>query len=124
MRPRASSAKQGRAGCPRSPLLGAAGPRGPPPPRSFFPNAIKRPARIGALLKGLVRCAACGCAMTPAHSTRNRTKRYRYYVCTGAQKRGWDTCPSKSVPAAELEQFVIDRLRGVGKEPALLQGTV
>jgi site-specific DNA recombinase len=79
---------------------------------------------FGALLKGLLRCAACGCAMTPAHSTKNRTKRYRYYVCTGAQKRGWDTCPSKSVPAAELEQFVIDRIRGVGKEPTLLQATV
>jgi site-specific DNA recombinase len=79
---------------------------------------------FGALLKGLLRCAACGCAMTPAHSTRKRTKRYRYYVCTGAQKRGWDTCPSKSVPAAELEQFVIDRIRGVGQEPALLQATV
>jgi site-specific DNA recombinase len=77
-----------------------------------------------ALLKGLLRCAACDCAMTPAHSTRNRTKRYRYYVCTGAQKRGWDTCPSKSVPAAELEQFVINRIRGVGQEPALLQATV
>jgi site-specific DNA recombinase len=79
---------------------------------------------FSALLKGMLRCSACGCAMTPAHSTRNRTKRYRYYVCTGAQKRGWDTCPSKSVPAAELDQFVIDRIRGVGKEPALLQATV
>jgi site-specific DNA recombinase len=79
---------------------------------------------FGALLKGLLRCAACDCAMTPAHSTRNQTKRYRYYVCTGAQKRGWDSCPSKSVPAAELEQFVIDRIRGVGREPALLQATV
>jgi site-specific DNA recombinase len=79
---------------------------------------------FGALLKGLLRCAACGCAMTPAHSTRNKTKRYRYYVCTGAQKRGWDTCPCKSVPAAELEQFVIDRIRGVGQEPGLLQATV
>jgi site-specific DNA recombinase len=79
---------------------------------------------FGALLKGLLRCAACGCAMTPAHSTKNRSRRYRYYVCTGAQKRGWDTCPSKSVPAAELEQFVIDRIRDVGQEPALLQATV
>jgi site-specific DNA recombinase len=79
---------------------------------------------FGALLKGLLRCSACGCAMTPAHSTRNRTKRYRYYVCTGAQKRGWDTCPSKSVPAAELEQFVVDRIRGVGQNPAVLQATV
>src|SRR5207248_2483705 len=41
---------------------------------------------FGAILKGLVRCAACGCAMTPSHSTKQRTRRYRYYVCTSAQK--------------------------------------
>jgi site-specific DNA recombinase len=80
--------------------------------------------QFGALLKGLLRCGCCDCAMTPAHSTRNKTKRYRYYVCTNAQKRGWDQCPSKSVPAAEIEQFVVDRIKCVGKDPTLLQATV
>jgi site-specific DNA recombinase len=37
--------------------------------------------KFGALLKGLMRCVPCGCAMTPSHTTRdNGTKRYRYYV--------------------------------------------
>ena len=58
--------------------------------------------------------------MTPAHTTRNGTKRYRYYVCCSAQKRGWQTCPSKSIPAAQIEQFVVEQIRGLGKEPALL----
>jgi site-specific DNA recombinase len=80
--------------------------------------------QFGALLKGILRCAYCGCAMTPTHSVKNKTKRYRYYVCGAAQKRGWDKCPSKSVPAAEIEQFVVDRIKCVGKDPALLQATI
>jgi site-specific DNA recombinase len=79
--------------------------------------------QFGALLKGLLRCAPCGCAMTPAHTTRNGTKRYRYYVCTAAQKRGWHTCPSKSIPAGEIEQFVVQQLRGIGRDPALREAT-
>ena len=51
-------------------------------------NATAAPAappvrnKFGALLKGLLRCVPCDCAMTPTHSTRNGNKRYRYYVCT------------------------------------------
>jgi site-specific DNA recombinase len=79
------------------------------------------PARnpLTPLLRGLLRCAPCGCAMTPAHSAKG-VRRYRYYVCTAAQKRGWDTCPSKSVPAGEVERLVLDRLRALARDPALL----
>src|SRR5262249_13773004 len=76
--------------------------------------------RFGALLKGLLRCAACGCAMTPSHTTRHGKKRYRYYVCSGAQKRGWQSCPSKSIPAAQIERFVVEQIRALGRDPALL----
>jgi len=75
--------------------------------------------RVGSLLRGLLRCAPCGCAMTPAHSAKG-VRRYRYYTCTRAQKRGWHACPSKSVPADEIERLVLDRIRGVGRDPALL----
>jgi site-specific DNA recombinase len=78
-------------------------------------------AGVGALLKGLLRCAPCGCAMTPAHTTRNGGRRYRYYVCTGAQKRGWQTCPSKSVPAAPIEEVVVGQIRALARDPAVLQ---
>jgi site-specific DNA recombinase len=79
--------------------------------------------QFGAILKGLVRCVPCDCAMTPAHSTRG-TKRYRYYTCSNAQKRGWHTCPSKSVPAAELERFVVERIKGIGQDEALVRETL
>ena len=79
--------------------------------------------KFGALLKGLLRCTPCGCAMTPAHTTKGE-KRYRYYTCTAAQKKGWGTCPSKSIPAAEIEALVVERIRCVGRDPALLQATL
>jgi site-specific DNA recombinase len=69
--------------------------------------------RYGALLKGLLRCTPCGCGMMHTYSAGHKSL-YRYYVCGRAQKRGWDTCPSKSVPAAEIEQFVVGKVRQLG----------
>jgi site-specific DNA recombinase len=62
-----------------------------------------------ALLQGLLRCRPCGCAMTPAHVT-NGNRRYRYYTCSAAQRKGWHTCPSKSLPAAAIERFVLEQV--------------
>ncbi|MBP3954848.1 recombinase family protein [Gemmata sp. G18] len=76
--------------------------------------------QFGALLKGLLRCTPCGAAMTPTHTTRGENRRYRYYACSSAQKNGHATCPTKTVPAGPLEAFVVERIRGVGRDPALL----
>ena len=113
----------------RGPRRRAARPRGPgrlPAGAGAAPQqrphaAGRRPATgPGALLRGLLRCVPCGCAMTPSHSAKG-VRRYRYYTCTRAQKRGWDACPSKSVPADEIERLVLERIRGVGRDPALLR---
>jgi site-specific DNA recombinase len=77
----------------------------------------------GALLQGLLHCTPCGCAMTHAYTAKG-TKRYRYYVCVQAQKRGWDTCPTKSVPAAEIERFVVDQIRCIGEDRAVVLETL
>jgi site-specific DNA recombinase len=79
--------------------------------------------KYGALLKGLLRCAPCGCSMMHSYAAKGQ-KRYRYYVCMYAQKRGWHTCPSKSVPAAEMENFVVEQIRSVGLDAAILTETV
>jgi site-specific DNA recombinase len=76
--------------------------------------------RFGALLKGLLRCVPCDSAMVHTHTLKNGNKRYRYYVCLNAQKRGWHNCPSKSIPAAEIERFVIDQIRGIGRDSAVV----
>ena len=80
--------------------------------------------RFGAILKGLIRCVPCGCAMVPTHTVRSGGRRYRYYVCSNAQKRGWHQCPSKSIPAREIEAFVVDQIRCIGQDPALLAETI
>jgi site-specific DNA recombinase len=72
-----------------------------------------------ALLKGKVFCAACQAAMTPSYTTRNASRRYRYYVCTKAQRQGWSGCPSKSLPAGELESYVLERLQHLMSDPEL-----
>ena len=63
-----------------------------------------------ALLQGVLRCVPCGSAMTPAHTKRGN-RRYRYYTCTNAQKRGWKACPSRSIPAAEMDKVVLAQIR-------------
>ena len=78
--------------------------------------------RFGALLKGLLRCSACNSAMSPSHTVKGG-KRYRYYVCSSSQKHGRRTCPAPSVPGGPVEQFVVDRLRCVGRDPALVRET-
>jgi site-specific DNA recombinase len=80
--------------------------------------------RHGFLLKGLVRCVTCNCAMSPSHTVKNHTKVYRYYCCSNAEKRGWHVCPTPSVPAPELERFVVDQVKGIGKDTDLLADTL
>jgi site-specific DNA recombinase len=77
------------------------------------------PHRFSSLLKGLLRCVPCDCAMTPAHTTKG-AKRYRYYTCVNAQKRGWQTCPSQSIPGAQIEQLVLAQIQQLGRDPQLL----
>ncbi|HTU17523.1 MAG TPA: recombinase family protein [Gemmataceae bacterium] len=74
-----------------------------------------------ALLKGLLRCAPCACAMTPSHTSRKGGLRYRYYTCVHAQKNGWQTCPSKSIPAQPMEQLVVEQIQRLGRDPLVLE---
>jgi site-specific DNA recombinase len=80
--------------------------------------------KFGAALKGLLHCTHCGCAMCPTHATRDGNRRYRYYVCSAAQKRGRNTCPSDSLPASEIERFVVEQIKCIGTDPDLVAETV
>ena len=75
-----------------------------------------------ALLKGLLHCQSCGCVMTHTFSCKGN-KRYRYYVCGTAIQRGWSECPAPSVPAGEIERFVVEQIRTIGQDPTLLRKT-
>jgi len=78
--------------------------------------------RYGFLLKGMLRCKACDAAMSPS-TTRKGTKVYRYYVCTGAAKRGWHACPSPSIAADKIERYVAEQIRVIGQSPDLVRET-
>src|SRR5262249_776 len=69
----------------------------------------------GAILKGLLYCRPCGLAMSPTYSSKGN-KRYRYYVCSNVQKRGWDHCPSQSVPAGPMERIVVEQISKVRQD--------
>jgi site-specific DNA recombinase len=75
-------------------------------------------AQTPALLKGLI-FGPTGVSMSPAYTCRNG-KHYRYYVSTDVLKRGPTSCPVRRVPAAEIENAVVDQLRGLLRAPEIV----
>ena len=70
--------------------------------------------RSAGVLVGLIHCTACRCRMThSASGGRKRGKTYRYYVCSKAQKRGHAACPRPSLPAEQVERFVVRQLKSL-----------
>ncbi len=63
-----------------------------------------------ALLSGLLYCESCGTPMVYSYSG-NNDRKYPYYLCLNAQRKGWAACPSKSLPAFALEESILGRLR-------------
>jgi hypothetical protein len=61
--------------------------------------------------------------MTPTH-TRRHGRLYRYYVCLGASRRGHDTCPVRSIAAAEVEGLVLGQVRRLLAAPELVARTI
>ena len=77
----------------------------------------------GALLRGLLFCSHCQRAMVHVFTNR-ATKCYRYYQCSHASKRGRTACPTRSVPAGEIERLVMDEVRAIGRDPTLVRETI
>ncbi len=76
--------------------------------------------KYGALLRGLLRCKSCGAAMTHTFVTRNKRIYHRYYRCVNAMKNGRDACPAGTLPAGEIERVVVDEVRDLARDEALL----
>lgn len=79
-------------------------------------------AKAPALLRGIIRCAACDTAMSPVSAT-SKDRIYRYYQCGRASKHGYSVCPVKSVPAGEIEGAVIQQLRAIFRSPEMIAQT-
>ncbi len=66
-------------------------------------------AKQNALLAGLLFCHSCNRPMIATY-TAKRGRRFRYYVCQRARRNGWDSCPTKAVPAVLIEDSVVAQL--------------
>jgi len=78
----------------------------------------QRPRNLAYLLRGILRCAHCDAAMTPA-STRKNGSDYRYYRCVTRDKKGRKACPARPLPAGAIEGFVVERIREATTDGAL-----
>jgi len=67
------------------------------------------------MLRGLVRCGACGQAMSPNFAY-SKGRKYFYYKCISITKLDKSACPTKSAPARELERLVLDRIAFLGNQ--------
>jgi len=76
----------------------------------------------GALLKGLLRCAACHAPMVRTYSTKD-SRRDRHYVCAEAQQKGAN-CQTRSVPEAVIKAVVIRQIRRLGSDPRIVARAV
>lgn len=83
-------------------------------------GSVKASTKFEGMLRGILRCARCNRAML--HTTTGRgPKRYRYYVCGKADKQGRDACQSPSIPAGQIEAFVVNELRAIAKDDELIR---
>lgn len=92
--------------------------------RSRTEKAQSNPMKSwGALLGGLVFCGKCGSRM--GHTTsRRRGRAWRYYACRTGLRRGAAACPNSTVPAEEIEDFVVAKLKAIGRDPELVARTI
>jgi site-specific DNA recombinase len=74
-----------------------------------FPRGKGRNKHL-ALLNGLLYCEACAARMVYSYASKNGRK-YPYYLCMNAQRKGWAVCPANSLPAQALEDSVLGQIR-------------
>jgi site-specific DNA recombinase len=64
------------------------------------------------LLSGFVRCAYCGAALIGRTCNTGRHKDWRYYICGTKNRKGWDSCSNRTIPARHLESAVVQAVMG------------
>ena len=84
-----------------------------------FEKCIPTKNKYNALLSGKLYCAHCGTLMGTQYTKKTPTKIYRYYICCHAQKYGWKTCPHPSLPADEIENYLVRELSEIANSTKL-----
>ena len=75
-----------------------------------------------AMLRDLLFCGRCGEALVP-HYTSKQKRRVRYYVCWSNRNNGADSCPTPSVPAVDMELYVMDLVKERADSPDVIAAT-
>jgi site-specific DNA recombinase len=82
-----------------------------------------KPTKSGRtyLLSGIIRCGLCGRAMT-GHTFINKgtQKEYSYYKCYSKLQKGEIACKGVSLPAVEIEDFIINKLKELSENEDFL----
>ena len=81
-------------------------------------RGVSKNTKLSALLGGLLRCKDCGAAMSYTY-TQKGNRKYLYYICLDAAKRGRKSCLTRSVTAGKIEGATLGFLRQLCREPAL-----
>jgi site-specific DNA recombinase len=79
--------------------------------------------KYGLLLRGLLVCGACGSSMTGTYSQRNG-RRWGFYVCSRVHKQGAAACPGSRVSVGEIEPFVVEKIREIGRDAGLVREAI
>jgi site-specific DNA recombinase len=79
--------------------------------------------KYGFLLRGILACGMCGSSMTGTYSARNG-RRWFFYVCSRVAKQGASACPGSRVSVGEMEPFVVEKIREIGRDPALVRDAI
>lgn len=80
--------------------------------------------RLWELSGGIMRCGACGYAMTTHTTTpkKGRSRFFYYYTCRTYYKKGRNVCPGGMyIPAAKLEERIWGAVCDTLKDPELLR---
>lgn len=75
---------------------------------------------INGLLNGLLRCKGCNRAMFAIY-TKKKGCKYHYYICANAQKRGYESCPTRLLNAEHTENKVVELIRQVLSDDGALK---
>lgn len=80
------------------------------------PSVVRN--RHGGLLKGLLECGGCGAPMVHTSTKSKGGGVHRYYACRSRRGATAQRCRGRLVPAGQIEDFVVRRLR----EPVAAMG--
>ncbi|HNV85731.1 MAG TPA: recombinase family protein [Candidatus Omnitrophota bacterium] len=78
-------------------------------------RGVSKNRKFPGLLSGIFRCAACETSMSHSYARKNKYK-YRYYICLNAIKLNRQTCPTKSISAAAIEEKCLELLMRITKD--------